>query len=288
MTKFNIIGNPPYIGKGEKFYLRVMSECEKFADSAVWIVPTDFVDNPRIKENINNKHIAILNERFESFDRIETVIGDAKFDEAAFFSDVGIFVFNDKKRDLYDLRYNRFSDPEKYKEITEIVDAYLVDRKTIGTEQGKKNTWYIQLSEIRGHRRCWDWPTLLSKERYESLSQEEKDKLSSLDLKLEIFEGDLTETVNKTLQKSGRYTAETLSLRREDDGYIKSDTSDEVRKIVCDIANERSIAQVLHYNVITGQNDELDKLVDVKDEFKNGLIVSEFYKKTFFEYLFSK
>ena len=129
---------------------------------------------------------------------------------------------------------------------------------------------------------------LLSKERYESLSQEEKDKLSSLDLKLEIFEGDLTETVNKTLQKSGRYTAETLSLRREDDGYIKSDTSDEVRKIVCDIANERSIAQVLHYNVITGQNDELDKLVDVKDEFKNGLIVSEFYKKTFFEYLFSK
>ena len=94
MTKFNIIGNPPYIGKGEKFYLRVMSECEKFADSAVWIVPTDFVDNPRIKENINNKHIAILNERFESFDRIETVIGDAKFDEAAFFSDVGIFVFS--------------------------------------------------------------------------------------------------------------------------------------------------------------------------------------------------
>lgn len=166
MSKFNIIGNPPYIGKGEKFYLRVMSECEKFANSAVWIVPTDFVDNPKIKENINNKHIAVLNERFESFDRIETVIGDAKFDEAAFFSDVGIFVFNEKKRDLYDLRYNRFSDPEKYKEITKIVDAYLIGKKTIGTEQGKKNKWYIQLSEIRGHKRAWDWCTLVSKERY--------------------------------------------------------------------------------------------------------------------------
>lgn len=170
MSKFNIIGNPPYIGKGEKFYLRVMSECEKFADSAVWIVPTDFVDNPRIKENINNKHIAVLNERFESFDRIETVIGDAKFDEAAFFSDVGIFVFNEKKRDLYDLRYNRFSDPEKYKEITKIVDAYLIGKKTIGTEQGKKNKWYIQLSEIRGHRRCWDWPTLVSSARFKPLT----------------------------------------------------------------------------------------------------------------------
>ena len=166
MTKFNIIGNPPYIGKGEKFYLKVMSECEKFSDSAVWIVPTDFVDNPRIKENINNKHIEVLNERFESFSRIETVIGDAKFDDANFFSDVGIFVFDKKKLDLYNLRYNRFSDPVKYKEITGIVDAYLVGKKTIGTEQGKKNNYYIQLSEIRGHRRCWDWPTLLSKERY--------------------------------------------------------------------------------------------------------------------------
>lgn len=167
---FTIIGNPPYIGKGEKFYLKVMSECEKFADSAVWLVPTDFVDNHRIKENINNKHISILNERFESFSRIETVVGDAKFEDAEFFSDVGIFKFDQKKLDLYDLRFNRFSDPEKYKEITKIVDAYLVGKKTIGTEQGKKNTWYIQLSDIRGHRRCWDWPTLISSTRFKPLA----------------------------------------------------------------------------------------------------------------------
>ena len=162
---FTIIGNPPYIGKGEKLYLKVMSECEKFADSAVWLVPTDFVDNHRIKENINNKHIEILNERFESFSRIETVVGDAKFEDAEFFSDVGIFKFDQKKLDLYDLRFNRFSDPEKYKEITKIVDAYLVGKKTIGTEQGKENKYYIQLSEIRGHRRCWDWPTIISDKR---------------------------------------------------------------------------------------------------------------------------
>ena len=162
---FTIIGNPPYIGKGEKLYLKVMSECEKLADSAVWLVPTDFVDNHRIKENINNKHIEILNERFESFSRIETVVGDAKFEDTEFFSDVGIFKFGQKKLDLYDLRFNRFSDPEKYKEITKIVDAYLVGKKTIGTEQGKENKYYIQLSEIRGHRRCWDWPTIISDKR---------------------------------------------------------------------------------------------------------------------------
>lgn len=163
---FTIIGNPPYNGKGEKLYLKIMSACTNFSDRAVWIIPTDFIDNPRIQENVNYKHIEILNRSFEEFDRIETVVGDAKFEDAAFFSDVGIFVFGGKKQDLLELRWNKFSDPIKYKKITEIVDAYLIGKKTIGTEQGKKNTWYIQLSEIRGHRRAWDWPTIISAKRY--------------------------------------------------------------------------------------------------------------------------
>lgn len=129
---------------------------------------------------------------------------------------------------------------------------------------------------------------LINRERYEALSQEEKEQLAKLDINVTVFEGDLKKAVNEELMREDRYTAETLSLRREDDGYIKSDTSDEVREIVHNVANEKGIAQVLHWNVITGQNDELDKLVNVKDEFKNGLIVSDFYKKTFFEYLFSK
>lgn len=129
---------------------------------------------------------------------------------------------------------------------------------------------------------------LISKERYESLSQEEKEQIAKLNMNITIFEGDLKEAVDKELTREDRYTAETLSLRREDDGYIKSDTSDEVRETVRGVANERNIAQVLHWNVITGQNDELDKLVNVKDEFKNSLAVSNFYKMAFLEYLFSK
>lgn len=129
---------------------------------------------------------------------------------------------------------------------------------------------------------------LISKERYETLSQEEKDQIAKLDMNITIFDGDLKEAVDKELTKGGRYTSETLSLRREDDGYMKSDASDEVRKTIRGIANERNIAQVLHWNVITGQNDELDKLANVKDEFKNSLTVSDFYKKAFFEYLFSR
>ena len=129
---------------------------------------------------------------------------------------------------------------------------------------------------------------LIDKDRYETLSLEEKDKLAKLNLNVTIFQGNLKEAVNEALIREGRYTAETLSLAREDDGYIKSDTSDEVRRTIRDVANERNIAQVLHWSVITGQNDELDKLENVKDDFENGCIVKDFYKRAFFEYLFSK
>lgn len=129
---------------------------------------------------------------------------------------------------------------------------------------------------------------LINKEKYELLSQEQKEQMAKLNINITIFEGDLKKAVDKELVREDRYTAETLSLRREDNGYIKSDTSNEIIKTVHDVANEKNIAQVLHWNVITGQNDELDKLVNVKDEFENSLLVSDFYKKTFMRYLFSK
>lgn len=129
---------------------------------------------------------------------------------------------------------------------------------------------------------------LISKERYEGLSQEEKINLAKLDLSIAIFEGDLREAINQELLKNDQYTAETLSLKREDNGYIKSKTSDDVRKTIENIATEKNIAQVLYWNVITGENDELDKLESVKDEFENSCIVNNFYKETFFKYIFSK
>lgn len=129
---------------------------------------------------------------------------------------------------------------------------------------------------------------LISKERYETLSQEEKEQLSNLDMTITIFEGDLKEAVDVALTKDGRYTAETLSLRRVDNGYLQSDTSDEVRATIHSIANNKEIAQVLHLNVITGQNDEKDKLKSVENEFEKGLTVTDFYKRNFFSYLFSK
>lgn len=142
---------------------------------------------------------------------------------------------------------------------------------------------------IKGHVNLSNKAKLLiSKERYETLSQEEREKLEKLEIEITIFQGALKDAVDKKLISEGRYTAENLSLYREDKGYIKSETSDEVRETICKIAQEKEISQVLHSNVLTGQNDERDKLISVKEEFNNGVIVKEFFKRTFFEYLFSK
>lgn len=129
---------------------------------------------------------------------------------------------------------------------------------------------------------------LISKDRYDSLSRQEKEQLESIGLTVQVFEGTLQEGVNETLENSGIYTAEQLSLTRADKGYSESDTKEELIETIQGIAESHNIAQVLHWNVLTGQSDELEKLTSVKDEYKNNITVLECYQKTFFRYLFSR
>ena len=129
---------------------------------------------------------------------------------------------------------------------------------------------------------------LIAKDRYDALSQEEKAQLENLELTVKVFNGELEEAVSTTLEESGRYTSEQLSLSRADKGYFESDTKDELIETIKYIAESHNIAQVLHWNVLTGQNDELEKLSSVKDEYENSVIVSQFYQRTFLEYLISK
>lgn len=129
---------------------------------------------------------------------------------------------------------------------------------------------------------------LISKERFDLLSDQQKRQLKDLDLTIKIFEGTLEQAVNYELEHSGTYTSEKLTLTRAEKGYFKSDTSDELIKTIQDIAESRGIAQVLFFNVLTGQNDEQSKLESVKNEYDNYLSVTKGYSKTFFKYLFSK
>lgn len=126
---------------------------------------------------------------------------------------------------------------------------------------------------------------LVSKDRYDSLSSEEKEKLSNLDLKIVVFEGAIKDAIDENLTSSNRFPAETLSLTRSDRGYLNSDTSDELISTIDDVAEKMGIAQVLHFDVLTGRNDEQSKLLSVKDELSNSFLVGEFYRNTFIEYL---
>lgn len=126
---------------------------------------------------------------------------------------------------------------------------------------------------------------LISKERYEGLSTEEKEGLAKLDLTVRVFEGDLKTAVNTELVESGRYTAEEMQLVSEGGGYRESATSAEVTEAINSIAKDKNIPQVLHDKIFRGEIDDLEKLEDVKGEKDQCDIVSEFYMRAFLEYM---
>lgn len=127
---------------------------------------------------------------------------------------------------------------------------------------------------------------LISKERYGTLSQEEKERLKMLDLTVQVFDGTLEDAVKQTLKDNG-YRSETLSLTRSKGGYASDKAKDLIEEIK-GIAEKEGIAEVLYDDIVKGTHDELKKLNSVKDVYENTRIVMECYQKTFFRYVFSK
>ena len=81
---------------------------------------------------------------------------------------------------------------------------------------------------------------LISKERFSTLSDEEKEKLSKFNVK--VFDGDLKEAVSHALTEKG-YNAENLSLEGKylrdssSKGFIESPTSQETLDSIYEISN---------------------------------------------------
>lgn len=140
---------------------------------------------------------------------------------------------------------------------------------------------------IHGATKVSNGIMVITKARYDTLSQEEKDMLSQTYSNVRVCDTPIREAVDEELIAAG-YTAETLSLERADKGYKESRTSADVQETIARIAGERGIPLVLHYNVITGEHDEVEKL----EQFKNDKLKLEgvklYYKQSFFEYLSTK
>lgn len=122
---------------------------------------------------------------------------------------------------------------------------------------------------------------LIEKNTYESLTELEKEKLTKLNLKISLFEGTLKEAINNELKISNRYIPETLSLSRQHKGFKPSDTSDKLIELISNIAKNYNKAQVLYFNILTGKNDELDKLDMVKDELNKAWKVQDYFLLNF-------
>lgn len=127
---------------------------------------------------------------------------------------------------------------------------------------------------------------LIEKNTYDNLSVEEKNKLSRFNVK--TFEGNLKDAIESYLISTQRYTAEKLALSSTKGGYVDSPTSEELKKTIKQIAEEKGLSTSYHLNILLHNAEPTDKLKSVEKEHENILKIKEYYQNEFYKYLFSE
>lgn len=167
MPKFDIvIGNPPYEGKGNPLYLRILEKVNEISKKVIWICPSQWVKNYKdSKFLINVKTETCSNLISHDF------VGNP-FENATLANEVGIFVFGEGKKENYNsIRFERFLNPSLAKSIIEKFENFKEHiNKYDDTDNSKfKNGYYVNASKIRGHfingKPIWDWTTLFGKDQ---------------------------------------------------------------------------------------------------------------------------
>ena len=121
---------------------------------------------------------------------------------------------------------------------------------------------------------------LIEEQTFYSLSDEQKNKLSGLNVKL--FSGSLKDAVKNTLRQSGKYTAEDLSLSQRDGGVKDSITSIKLKTCIENIIKKHNLSRLKYFNLLLAKNaEEVPKYDLVKDEYFNSIKVYEFYLEKF-------
>ena len=122
---------------------------------------------------------------------------------------------------------------------------------------------------------------------YNSLSDFDKSRLSNLNFTVKIINGSLEDAVKETLTNSDRFHYEELSLTRSSSGFFPSETSEETSRVINEIAISYDIPQVLYYDLLTKNNDDMGRLSSVASEYDNSLTVTNYYLENFYNYLLS-
>ncbi len=122
---------------------------------------------------------------------------------------------------------------------------------------------------------------------YNSLSDFDKSRLSNLNFAVKIINGSLEDAVKETLTNSDRFHYEKLSLTRSAGGFFPSETSEDTKRVINEVAISYDIPQVLYYDLLTKNNDDMGRLSSVASEYDNSLTVTNYYLENFYNYLLS-
>jgi len=121
---------------------------------------------------------------------------------------------------------------------------------------------------------------LIEKNTYDNLPIIEKSKLSRLNIK--IFEGTLKDAIKSYLTNSKKYTYNELTLSSSKGGYKDSPISEELKKVIKQIAKEKNISTAYHLNIILHNTEYNDKLKSVSEDYENIIRIRDYYKKQFY------
>ena len=122
---------------------------------------------------------------------------------------------------------------------------------------------------------------------YNSLSDFDKSRLSNLNFTVKIINGSLEDAVKETLTNSDRFHYEKLSLTRSAGGFFPSETSEDTKRVINEVAISYDIPQVFYYDLLTKNNDDMGRLSSVASEYDNSLTVTNYYLENFYNYLLS-
>ena len=122
---------------------------------------------------------------------------------------------------------------------------------------------------------------------YNSLSDFDKSRLSNLNFTVKIINGSLEDAVKETLTNSDRFHYEKLSLTRSAGGFFPSETSEDTKRVINEVAISYDIPQVLYYDLLTKNNAAMGRLSSVASEYDNSLTVTNYYLENFYNYLLS-
>lgn len=172
MPKFDVcIGNPPFAGKGNPLYIRILEICNQISKNIVWICPTQWVKNYKDSAYLNNVKTNTCKNLIAHYHVSNP------FNDAIVANEIGIYVFGKATQyeDYNEIRWERFSNIDLTKSICKKFENY-TDNISNHNAIDLKLPFYVKSSHIRGNQDLitnkpkWDWTTLFGKEQHSDFS----------------------------------------------------------------------------------------------------------------------